>query len=130
MKIHKVKSPFMCYAGQFVAGERHLCIGIKTDVLRSKPEHLVQLNTKVYKIDCKKAMALALEKNSFFKGNNVAIVPIMLVGEEVATAPQTHIELVESVLEPEKPIAPETSKLFDMEPVNRSKGQRGWLYAD
>ena len=72
----------MCYAGQFEPGERHLCVGIKTDVLKSKTEHLIQMSNKVFKIDCKKALDLATEKNSFFKGNSVAIVPIMLVGEE------------------------------------------------
>lgn len=78
--IHKVKQPFMSWLGQFQEGERSLCIGVKVDALRSKQYHLVQLSNKVYRIDCAKALALAQEKNAFFKGD-VAVVPILLVSE-------------------------------------------------
>jgi hypothetical protein len=66
---------------QFVEGEQSLCCGVKTSVLQSKPIHQVQLSSKVYDIDCQKALALAKEKNSYYKGGDVTIVPIEVVGK-------------------------------------------------
>lgn len=73
----------MCRLSQFREGERDLCIGIQVNVLKSKLVHRVQVGTKTFDIDTKKALDLAIEKNSFFKGNTVAVVPYLLVSEEV-----------------------------------------------
>lgn len=83
MKVHTIKSPFMCRPGQFTDGKQDLCVGIQVDALKSKDIHRIQLGTKMYDINTKDALVLATQKNSFFKGGTVAIVPFLLVSQEV-----------------------------------------------
>lgn len=82
MITHKVKAPFQCRVGQFREGERDLCVGIHVHSLKSKPTHRLQVGSKVYDVDTKKALDLAYEKNSFFN-NDVAVVPYLLVSKEI-----------------------------------------------
>jgi len=82
MLVHKVKAPFLCRMSQFRENERDLCIGIQVNALKDKPIHRIQIGAKVYDIDAKKALDTAIDKNSFFN-QNVAIVPYLLVSEEV-----------------------------------------------
>jgi hypothetical protein len=80
--VHKVKAPFLCRANQFREGERDLCIGIQVNALKNNKVHRIQVGSKVFDVDTKKAFDLAVEKNSFFN-KDVAIVPYLLVSEEV-----------------------------------------------
>ncbi len=82
MKIHTVKSPFMCREGQFEAGIRSLCLGLDVTALTGTDCYRCYLgkNKKTYyEINSIEALKFADDHKSFWKnhkGRQVAILPI------------------------------------------------------
>lgn len=85
MIIYTVNNPFMCRPGQFVEGERSLCIGLAEAALKKNKTYRCYLgkNKKTwYDIKCSDALEFAKEKDSWtfskFNGKRIAILPIFL----------------------------------------------------
>jgi orotidine-5'-phosphate decarboxylase len=78
MKIHTVRAPFLCRAGQFEENKRSLCIGLDYNTLKETSEFWCYIgkNTKThYEIGRTKALTMGRTwKNS--KGKTVIIVPL------------------------------------------------------
>lgn len=84
MKIHTVKSPFMCREGQFEPGIRSLCVGLDVSALTGTDCYRCYLgkNKKTYyEVNTLEALKYADERRSFWKnrkGKQVAILPISI----------------------------------------------------
>lgn len=78
MKIHKVRSPFMCREGQFTPGKRELCVGLDYNTLKSTNEFWCYLgkNKKThYEIDSARALEIGHSWTNP-KGKTVIILPL------------------------------------------------------
>lgn len=79
---HHVKSPFMCRKGQFVRGERSLCIGLDLNTVIDSQKFICYLgnNKKIcYKISSRKALSLGEKYDSFWEnpeGKEIIILPL------------------------------------------------------
>lgn len=78
MKIHTVRSPFMCREGQFEAGKRTLCVGLDLQALKANKEFWCYLGTNRkthYEIESAHALAVGQQWRNK-TGRTVIIVPL------------------------------------------------------
>lgn len=101
MRVHKVRSPFLCRPGQFTPGKRDLCIGLDYQTLKKTEKFYCFLGDNLkamYEIDANTALT-AGQSWTNPKGKTVMIVPLSVATRIEKKPPETPMASAQLVAE-------------------------------